>query len=131
MATALANPAEAIRQGAPHVIHNDAELEHYTSQLFELSEIAKPSPFDLEAIELLGVLIEKYEAERYPLPAASPQDVIRFLMDQNGLQQQDLAPEFGSPTQVSYFLNGRRKITLDQITKVSKRFHISPASLIA
>jgi HTH-type transcriptional regulator/antitoxin HigA len=130
MATALANPAEAIRLGAPHVIHNDDELERYTAQLFELSEIKNPSPYDLEAIELLGMLIEKYESERYPVPAASPQEVVRFLLDQHGLQQQDLIPEFGSAAQVSYFMKGRRKLPVDQIAKLSQRFHVSPASLI-
>ncbi len=29
MSTALANPAEMIRQGAPRLIHSDEELEKY------------------------------------------------------------------------------------------------------
>lgn len=34
MSTVLADPAEMIAHGAPHVIHNDAELEMYTDALF-------------------------------------------------------------------------------------------------
>ena len=34
MNTVLANPAEMIAHGAPHVIHNDEELEMYTEALF-------------------------------------------------------------------------------------------------
>jgi HTH-type transcriptional regulator/antitoxin HigA len=120
-----------IEKGAPHLIHSDEELEAYTAALVELTEVANPSPSQQEAIELLGMLIEKYESERYPVPAASPQDVVRFLMDQHDLRQKDLVREFGSEAQVSYFMKGERKLTVDQIAKLSERFHISPASLIA
>jgi len=34
MAPVLANPVEMIERGAPHVIHNDEELEVYTKALF-------------------------------------------------------------------------------------------------
>jgi hypothetical protein len=35
--TALANPTEMIRQGAPHLIHSDEELAKYTEALFKLT----------------------------------------------------------------------------------------------
>jgi HTH-type transcriptional regulator / antitoxin HigA len=37
MSTVLANPAEMIRQGAPHLIHSDEELAEYTEALFALT----------------------------------------------------------------------------------------------
>lgn len=130
MATALTNAAKMIERGAPHLIHNDEELEQYTSALFQLSEIEHPSKYELEAMELLGTLIEKYEKERYPAPASSPVDVVRFLIDQNGLQQRDLVPEFGSEAQVSMFLAGRRQLTVEQIRRLSARFHVDPSAFI-
>ncbi len=130
MATALTNPAKMIEQGAPHLIHNDEELEQYTSALFQLSEVENPSEYELEAMELLGTLIEKYEKERFPTPDASPADVVRFLIDQNGLQQRDLVPEFGSEAQVSMFLKGRRQLTVEQIRRLSARFHIDASAFI-
>ena len=39
MSTVLADPAEMIAHGAPHVIHNDAELEVYTDALFRLTAL--------------------------------------------------------------------------------------------
>jgi HTH-type transcriptional regulator / antitoxin HigA len=130
MATALANPAQMIERGAPHLIHNDEELERYTSVLFRLSEIENPSEFELEAIELLGMLIEKYESEHYSIPAAPAKDVVRFLIDQNGLQQRDLVDEFGSEAQVSMFLNGHRQLSVEQIRRLSERFHVSPVAFM-
>ena len=70
MSTALANPAEMIAHGAPRVIHNDAELEVYTEALFQLTALEKPSASETEAIELLTLLVERYEEARYPVPSA-------------------------------------------------------------
>ena len=61
MTTLLADPAKMIAKGAPHIIHNDKELEAYTNALFQLTALEKPSPAQAEAIELLTLLIERYE----------------------------------------------------------------------
>ena len=95
MSTALANPAEMIRRGAPHLIHSDEELAGYTEALFKLTSKARPSAEEEEAIDLLTLLIERYEAERYPVPDADPIDVLRFLLDQNGLSQRDIVDGTG------------------------------------
>ena len=89
MSTVLANPAEMIAQGAPRVIHNDAELEAYTNALFQLTALDNPSPAEAEAIELLTLLVERYEQAHYPIPAADPVSVLRFLIEQQGLTQRD------------------------------------------
>jgi HTH-type transcriptional regulator / antitoxin HigA len=127
MSTALANPAEMIRKGAPHLIHSDEELAEYTRTLFELTAKSDPTPEEEEAIELLTLLIERYEAEHYPVPDASPIDVLRFLLDQNGLLQRDIASELGSDSNVSLILSGKRRLNRDHIARLSERFHVSPA----
>jgi HTH-type transcriptional regulator/antitoxin HigA len=66
MSTLLANPAKMIAKGAPHVIHNDEELEAYTNALFQLTTLENPSRSQLEAIELLTLLVERYEETHYP-----------------------------------------------------------------
>ncbi len=124
MSTALANPAEMIAHGAPRVIHNDAELEEYTDALFRLTALEEPSPPELEAIELLTLLIERYEQEHFPIPAADPAAVVRFLLERQGLAQRDLIPEFGSQSAVSMFLSGQRKATLAQARRLATRFKL-------
>jgi HTH-type transcriptional regulator / antitoxin HigA len=69
MSTALAkNPAKMIAKGAPRIIRNEAELEDYTEALFKLSALEHPSPSEIDAAELLTLLIERYEDEHYPSP---------------------------------------------------------------
>jgi len=124
MSTVLANPAKMIARGAPRVIHNDAELEDYTDALFQLTALENPSRSEVEAIELLTVLVEHYEQENYPIPAADPTSVVRFLMEQQHLKQRDLIPQFGSESAVSMFLSGQRNLTLEQVRKLSARFKL-------
>src|SRR6266404_4479702 len=124
MSTILANPAKMIAKGAPHVIHNDAELEAYTKALFQLTALENPSPSEEEAIELLTLLVEKYEQEHYPIPAADPVAIVRFLIEQQNLTQRDLIPQFGTESAVSMFLSGRRNLTLEQVRQLSARFKL-------
>jgi|SRR6202789_3908220 len=128
MSTVLANPAEMIAHGAPRVIHNDAELEAYTDALFQLTALENPSVSEMEAIELLTLLVERYEQAHYPIPAAGPATVVRFLIEQQHLTQRDLIPQFGSESAVSMFLAGQRKLTLAQVRRLSARFKL-PADI--
>ncbi|HUO61413.1 MAG TPA: helix-turn-helix domain-containing protein [Candidatus Acidoferrales bacterium] len=125
--TVLANPAEMIRLGAPRPIHTDEELDEYTRVLFELDSKDVRTPEEEDAIDLLTLLIERYEDERYPIPDASPIEVLRFLLEQNGLSQKDIVPELGSESTVSLVLSQKRQLTQKHIAKLSKRFQVSPA----
>ena len=127
MSTALANPTEMIRQGAPRLIHSDEELAAYTDALFRLTAKRHPTREEEEAIELLTLLIERYEAERYPVPDADPVEVLRFLLRQNGLTQRAIAAELGSESTVSLVLSGKRRLNRDHIARLSRRFHVSPS----
>jgi HTH-type transcriptional regulator / antitoxin HigA len=120
----LANPAKMIEMGAPHVIHNDEELEAYTEMLFHLTGLENPTLSQVQAIELLTLLVERYEDEHYPIPDAAPVDVVRFLLEHQHLTQRDLIPEFGSESAVSMFMTGERNLTLEQVRKLSTRFSL-------
>lgn len=124
MSTVLANPAKMIAHGAPRVIHNDAELEMYTDALFRLTALENPSSSEVEAIELLTLLVERYEQEHYSVPAADPVSIVRFLLEQQNLTQRDLIPQFGSESAVSMFMTGQRNLTLEQVRNLSTRFKL-------
>jgi HTH-type transcriptional regulator / antitoxin HigA len=125
MTTVLADPAKMIAKGAPRVIRNDAELAAYTEALFQLTSLPRPTRSEEEAIELLTLLIERYETEHYPVLSSDPVSVVRFLIEHQNLTQRDLVPEFGSESAVSMFLSGQRNLTLDQVRRLSSRFRLS------
>ena len=124
MSTVLADPAEMIAHGAPHVIHNDAELEVYTDALFRLTALESLSSSEVKAIELLTLLVERYEQEHYSVPKADPVSIVRFLIERQNLAQRDLIPQFGSESAVSMFMTGQRDPTLEQVRRLSARFKL-------
>jgi HTH-type transcriptional regulator/antitoxin HigA len=125
----LANPVEMIRSGAPRVIRDDRELRAYTQALFALTAKNRPSKVELDAIDLLTLLVTEYEARaRTLLPSAAPLDVLRYLMEKHGLSQRDLAADIGSESLVSLLLSGKRNLTTAHMHAFARRFHV-PASV--
>ncbi len=80
-------------------------------------------------METIGNLIENYEDRKYQIKEASPVDALKYLMQEHGLKQSDLK-EIGSQGVVSEILSGKRSLNLEQIKKISNRFHVSPLVFI-
>jgi HTH-type transcriptional regulator/antitoxin HigA len=78
----------------------------------------------LAGIELLTLLVERYEQEHYSIPKGDPVSVVRFIIEQQNLTQRDLIPQFGSESAVSMFMTGQRNLTLEQVRKLSARFKL-------
>jgi len=131
MKSALANLPKMIQKGAPRLIQNDKELAKYTAELFKLTAKAETTRDEDAAIELLTLLIQHYEAERYPVPKADPVTVLRFLMESHSLGQKDLVRELGVESTVSLVLRKKRRLNVNHIAKLSKRFKVSPAVFFA
>ena len=111
----------------PKVIRTEKENEAYTEILYDLDRRSRTlTSAEKELAELLTLLIEDFEQRQYQLPRAKPLDVIRFLMDQHGLKQNDLVEVFGTPSIVSEVLNGKRELNKNHIRRLSERFHVSP-----
>jgi len=88
----------------------------------------RPSAEEEKYAEVLLTLVEAYEEEHHSIADASPVEVLRTLMDANGLRQRDLVPIFGSESIVSEILHRKRHLNKTHIEKLSKRFRISPAA---
>lgn len=91
---------------------------------------------DRESHPLVGLLdvvtmfVQDYEERHVEMPDASPAEVLRLLMEQHELRQVDLANLFGSQSNVSEVLNGKREINARQARALAKRFGVSPAVFI-
>jgi len=116
-----------VLDGVPRVITSDAQNERYIAALLELERRGHLTPAEKNLSEVLTLLIEAYEEERYPVRSASPVEILKELMDANNLRQKDLAPMLGSESVVSEVLSGKRELNKHHIEKLSKRFGVSPA----
>ena len=83
--------------------------QDYQQALKRLEEIfeAKTDTKDGDELEILGILIENYEEEYFPIDSPDPIAAIEFRMDQMGMDQQDLTRIIGSKSRTSDLLNRR------------------------
>lgn len=113
------------------MIESEEQLAAYTKALYRLTAQPRPTRAQVRAIELLTLLIERYEEEHYTVPKASPADVLRFLIERHGLRQRDLAADLGGESVVSEVLAGKRRLNAAHIEQLSRRFRVSPAVFFA
>ena len=118
--------AQLLVEMLPHVIHMEEENERYTAALEMLLAKRNRTPEESRIVELLTLLIEDFEDKNYSLPTATPRDIVRHLMESNGLRQVDLIDVFGAESTVSEVLNGKRDLAKSHIEKLSLRFNVSP-----
>lgn len=105
------------------LIKTDEEYSKTMERIEELMD-AKQSTPEGDELELLSVLIEKYEAENYPLPEPTPIDVIQFYIEQRGLKAKDLVGIIGDKTTVSKILNKERKLNLGMVRRLHQKANI-------
>ncbi|MBP7860472.1 helix-turn-helix domain-containing protein [bacterium] len=82
---------------------------------------------EIEFLQVLATLIKDFESKHYSFEKPSPVELLKYLMEEHGLTQNDLAEDFGGQATVSLVLSGKRDFTKAHIEKLSKRFNVSPA----
>jgi len=104
----------------------------YNKALKRLEDIfdAKPGTKEGDELEILGILIEKYEAENFPVDLPDPIEAIKFRMEQLDFSQNDLAEVIGLKSRASEILNRKRKLSLEIIRKLNEKLHIPSEVLI-
>lgn len=110
-------------------IKNDRELNRALKRIDELWGTKSGTPKGDE-LDVLMLLVEKYEDEQYAIPASDPIEAIKFLMEQNSLSRKDLEPYIGASGRVSEVLNRKRDLTLVMIKKLHKGLNIPYDCLI-
>jgi len=104
----------------------------YQQALKRLEQIfdAKKGTEKGDELEILSILIDNYESEKFPIGMPDPIEAIKFRMEQMGMKQKDLAEVVGFKSRVSEILNKKRKLTLEMIRKISASLHIPTDVLV-
>lgn len=110
-------------------IRNKKDYQQALNRL-ELIFDATPGTKAGDELEILGMLIEKYEQQFYPIDFPDPIEAIKFRMEQMGYNQTDLANVVGLKSRASEILNKKRKLTLEMIRKLHDLMHIPTDVLI-
>ncbi|MBC7486679.1 MAG: helix-turn-helix domain-containing protein [Cytophagaceae bacterium] len=98
-------------------------------QLLLASSPKKKSPA-ADTLELLLLLVTKYEEEHFPIDAPDPIEAIKFRMEQLNLKPKDLEPMIGNKSMVSRILNRKRQLTIDMIRRLQDQLNIQGEVLL-
>jgi HTH-type transcriptional regulator/antitoxin HigA len=113
------------------VIRTDEQHQSYLDEMQRLIASApQQGSADAERLELLSVLVEAYENQKYPIETPDPVDAILFRMHEQGLKQADLIPYFGTRSRVSEVLARKRPLTVQMIRAISLGLSISAETLV-
>ena len=84
-----------------------------------------------ERLEVIGTLVQAYEAEHYPIGPSDPIEAIRFRMDQSGMGVKELVPFIGPLNRAYEVLARKRPLTLHMIRRIHKGMGIPAEVLIS
>ncbi len=83
-----------------------------------------------DELEILVMLIEKYEEKFWKISEPDPIEAIKVRMEQMHLKQKDLVPYIGNKSKVSEVINGKIGLSLSMISKLSVGLHLPLELLI-
>jgi HTH-type transcriptional regulator/antitoxin HigA len=110
-------------------IKTNKDYQNALKHLELIFDAKKGSP-EGDELEILGILLEKYEDEHFPIGFPDPIEAIKFRMEQLGYNQTDLAKIVGLKSRVSEILNKKRKLTLEMIRVLHENLKIPTEVLI-
>jgi HTH-type transcriptional regulator / antitoxin HigA len=121
---------QLLAKSQPKPILNE---EDYAVALAEAEILMSQEELTIEEetlLELWALLIEEYEGKYYPIPQATPRDVLLHLIEVRELKQADLVGVIGSKGVVSEVVNGKRAISKAQAKALGEFFNVNPSLFI-
>lgn len=110
-------------------IKTEKDYDEAFERLETLFDAKKGTP-EGDELEVIGILIDQYEKEHFPMELPDPIEAIKFRMEQLGYNQTDLADIVGLKSRASEILNRKRKLSLEMIRQLHDRLNIPTDVLI-
>lgn len=108
------------------IIKTDAQYYRYCDALEALVDSGKKTKAVQDEIELLNLLIEKYDAEHNTFDDADPIELLKALMKEHKMKAVDLANLLDvSEGLVSDILNYKKGLSKETIRILSERFKLN------
>ena len=106
-------------------IHNEKDYDHALDRVDELMDL-NPAMHTAQSdeLEVLVLLIEKYEEKAWVISEPDPIEAIKIRMEEMQLKQKDLIPFIGNKSKVSEVLNRKVGLSLNMIYNLAKGLHL-------
>jgi antitoxin component HigA of HigAB toxin-antitoxin module len=98
----------------------------------KLTALPNPTEAQLKYLDTLTILIERYEddAEGVEPKGVDALAVLRFLMEDRGMNASDVGRMLGDRSLGPKILNGDRALSKSHIKILAKHFNVSPSVLL-
>lgn len=116
----------------PRPITSEKQYDAVIAQINTLLDKQELTPAEQEMLTLLGTLVMAYEDVHYPDEnfTLGGVDLLKSLMVENDLHEEDLLPIFHNKATVVDVLHGKQHPTAEQIDKLATFFSL-PKTLFA
>ena len=112
-------------------IHNETDYDNALDRVDELMDLNPDmGTSESDELEVLALLIEKYEEKAWVISEPDPIEAIKIRMEEMHLKQKDLIPYIGNKSKVSEVLNRKVGLSLNMIYNLSKGLHLPLEILI-
>ncbi len=106
-------------------IHNETDYDKALERVDELMALNPAmGTTQSDELEVLALLIEKYEEKAWAISEPDPIEAIKVRMEQMHLKQKDLVPYIGNKSKVSEVLNRKVGLSLTMIYNLAKGLHL-------
>jgi HTH-type transcriptional regulator/antitoxin HigA len=118
--------ADLVRLFPPQAIHDEIGYANTQEMIDHLTSIPKLTAGQAEYLETLTILFEAYENEQERIDAShlSPLDMLRFLLNSNGMTGSDLGRLLGNRELGPKILSGSRQLSKTHIRLLAHRFKV-------
>lgn len=118
--------ADLVQLYPPQAIHDEVGYLNAQEMIDRLTSLPRLTVGQAEYLETLTILFEAYEDEHEQIDTShlAPLDVLRFLLDSNGMNASDLGRLLGNRELGPKILNGSRQLSKAQIRRLTERFKV-------
>jgi len=114
------------------LIKNEIEYDNALNRIDILMDLnPELGTKDSDELEVLVMLVEKYEERNWAINEPDPVEAIKIRMQQMHLMQKDLVPYIGNASKVSEVLNRKIGLSLTMITNLASALHIPLETFIS
>ena len=110
-------------------IKTEKDYQAALSRIEEIFDVPEGTA-ESDELDVLGLLVDEYEKEHYPIESPDPIEAIKIRMEELNLRQSDLVSVIGGKSRVSEILNRKRRLTIQMIRKLKDRLNLSAELLI-
>ena len=113
------------------ILKTEKDYDKALNKIDELMELnPKIGTPESDELEILALLVEKYEELNWNIETPDPIEAIKYRMEEMNLKQKDLIPYIGNKSKVSELLNRKISLSLTMVRNLSQALHIPVETLV-